>query len=1016
MVRFTRLFISLAILFFSQVIKAQDLLVSGGNTVSTIICANGFVFTWGNNSGGPNHAPVLGVLGVGSTNAIEPLPLKVLFPTNDPYFLSLASGITVQAVDAGSGAHFIAVDCHGGAWSWGNNGGATGITGTGSTAAATTAPARVVRGEAPASSNADLAPYLVDVKYVSGGNDNSYVILNDGRALGWGRNDKGQLGNGSYVDNPSPVFIRTPDGSPLTNVIQIEAGDETAYALVDPDGDGLGTVYSWGAGTGQYGGSGMLGRNETGTANSGTENKNDNYARPVLKKDGTPLDGIISISAADVMCLALDATGYVWAWGNDGWGSMTGQGATVGNFSDPRRVVAGEWGTTPGVGDGETYLKAKAISGGQGYGMAVTIDGKPVAWGNDGACTANSGGHLGNGATGTAQSAFPVFIRRNATTVDENVVSISDGDTWGFYTTSDNKIYTWGNNMFGQLGINNTVCQTYATEFTLPPCDFPAPKPKATISPRDFSVCLSQWTGTTLNSGFVISPSLAPDYEITWYRNGVVVAVGDGSDVTYDANQEGTYKVVVKYVGGDVPCITYELAIDEITISVYPLDFTVPNDLVYCGNTVYVRTETGNGLYDWYTAPTGGTKLGTSYRTDSIAVAKSAITETDGTDLIVYVEQKGYVSGNTGEIDPTVCTSASQSTMNPPTTSNTMIRVFSESVTIDTVTVYQNSEYQGSTKSYTWEVCVYGTKLTNGKPIADRNNVIACGTSVVRPGIDQPGIGQLKLPVEITLPGSETGIDYWLGFSATTTGAGIYFKCNPNWPVLDDVPGGEYLNMINVDNYGNPPNDPEWGLFANIKFHTEQRYCDRLKVVLEENCITPVTYLSFYGDNQGADNKLYWSTSMEKDSKRFFIQRSADGKNYTNVGIVAATNNANGSEYSFNDKNVFGNFYYRLAQEDFDGTINYSKVIYIDILSEGKFTVRVNQNNELEVYASDISLNPAAFSVFTPDGRLILNENITSEDRSFTKNYTLPNASKGIYYYQLLNTERQFSGKFLWLK
>jgi alpha-tubulin suppressor-like RCC1 family protein len=30
------------------------------------------------------------------------------------------------------------------------------------------------------------------------------------------------------------------------------------------------------------------------------------------------------------------------------------------------------------------FLKAKAISAGQGFGMAVTLDGRAVAWGNNG--------------------------------------------------------------------------------------------------------------------------------------------------------------------------------------------------------------------------------------------------------------------------------------------------------------------------------------------------------------------------------------------------------------------------------------------------------------------------------------------------------------------------------------------------------------------------------------------------------------------------------------------------------
>src|SRR5690606_17245613 len=94
MVKFLRFFVVFSILFSSG-LKAQDLLVSGGNSVSTIICANGFVFTWGNNAGGPDYAPVLGILGVGSTNTLEPFPKKVIFPTNDPYFTSISSGITV---------------------------------------------------------------------------------------------------------------------------------------------------------------------------------------------------------------------------------------------------------------------------------------------------------------------------------------------------------------------------------------------------------------------------------------------------------------------------------------------------------------------------------------------------------------------------------------------------------------------------------------------------------------------------------------------------------------------------------------------------------------------------------------------------------------------------------------------------------------------------------------------------------------------------------------------------------
>ena len=819
--------IAVLLTFWSGKTFSQDLLVSGGNTVSTIICANGFVFTWGNNVAGPSGSTVTGILGNGSTNGSENTPLKVNFPTTDPYFNSLSTGITIKAVDAGSGAHFIAVDCYGGAWSWGNNGftGGTGLTGTGSSANGTTVPARVLRGLTPggAAIHASLANYLVDVKYISGGNDNSYAILNSGEAVAWGRNDKGQLANGTYVNSSTPVYILTGPGTRLTGVIQVEAGDETSYALVDPDGDGIGTVYSWGAGTGTYGGTCMLGRNAAGTANNGNETANDNYARPVLNKNGTPLTGIVSISAGDILCLALDATGYVWAWGNGGWGDCTGQGTGVGNHSDPRRVVAGEWGTTAGVGFGETYLKAKAISGGQGFAMAVTTNGIPVAWGNNGACTASaSGGNLGDGTS--TQRSGPVFIRRNATTYDNNVVSISDGDTWGFYTTTNNQIYAWGNNAFGQLGIGNTTCQSYAIQFTLPPCAFPAPKPYANITPRDFTVCASTYTSTVLNSQFIISAALAADYRITWFRNNTQVAVGNGTTgQTYTATSPGIYKVRVEYIGADAPCTPYLPKEDQITISAYTQNFTVPNPLTFCGTlTPYVN---GQGKYNWYKDPTGGTALATTEKNTPASLTKASVNPPSSGTYTVYVEETGMYVGNFGKVTPTACTNIS--TQNLWNARNIVFTMSTPSVVIDTLSFWARAD--GNT--YNIQLNIYDTRVNN-------SNIVANNTLYTTPSrsITLPSGGawvEIKIPVNYTLAGG-SGTSYAIGFRNTGNIQIADFSCNYVGRTDDIATGGPYLTSTGAElntNYS-----AAWGSISNLKFHTPQGFCDRVAVTLTESC------------------------------------------------------------------------------------------------------------------------------------------------------------------------------------
>ena len=47
------LFLAYFVYVLSLSLQGQNLTISGGNSVSTMICANGAVFAWGNNKMGP---------------------------------------------------------------------------------------------------------------------------------------------------------------------------------------------------------------------------------------------------------------------------------------------------------------------------------------------------------------------------------------------------------------------------------------------------------------------------------------------------------------------------------------------------------------------------------------------------------------------------------------------------------------------------------------------------------------------------------------------------------------------------------------------------------------------------------------------------------------------------------------------------------------------------------------------------------------------------------------------------
>ncbi|MBK7623956.1 MAG: hypothetical protein IPJ14_15165 [Kineosporiaceae bacterium] len=77
--------------------------------------------------------------------------------------------------------------------------------------------------------------------------DFSMALRRDGTVVTWGKGDAGQRGNGSLGAPLFPTVVRGPDGTtPLNGVVQIAADGRTEFALLRD-----GTVMAWG--TNRYG-------------------------------------------------------------------------------------------------------------------------------------------------------------------------------------------------------------------------------------------------------------------------------------------------------------------------------------------------------------------------------------------------------------------------------------------------------------------------------------------------------------------------------------------------------------------------------------------------------------------------------------------------------------------------------------------------------------------------------------------------------------------------------------------
>lgn len=844
---------------------AQHSRISGSNSHSVMICENGSVFAWGENTEGQ----------IGLSFNLAPYPAASYNTPQQVYGLPEIFFITSK-----NGGHNLGITCDDHVVAWGR--GNYGQLGNG-VAANSAAPVYVLKGPEVAALpgiGGSASDQLDGVTYVASGNDESFAILKTGHLVAWGQNDKGQLGNGLIAATQlTPTLVKTAAGTPLVNVIMVAAEDENGYALTE---DGL--VYSWGDATDNSGLA--LGRSIA----------NNTYARPVEVQGGANLSNIVSITAGARHILTLDKEGYVWAWGGD-WGhGQIGDGVNGGGYyTQPyaTKVVAGELASTPDYWKTE-YLGGPSnpvvsIAAGQAHSVAALADGSVVTWGSNGIFNCGAGcstpsGQLGVGNRFTTYPSYsdadgantaPLVGKKCDGTNLTGVVEVSAGEAWTFAMTIDGKIFVSGYNASGQLGIGSNTSMFCFTEFVFPACNI---MPKCPTANWGTDVELCEGFSKTLSAGAV-----PQNFEVRWYKDNVLLEtelVTDAlKEVNYTVTEFGTYKVEIedKRLPTNRPCVPCSFVSESINISLAPGSVY---ESTYCGEEAIFMVEEP-GAYDWYTTPEGGTKLNSSNESEFFATSISSASElvpdsvyalwAENTDLFseTLIPENPCPSNNmyeSGDFQPVMFTA---------------YRDF----TLESVNILQNN-FSGSTINYQVELlsnnptgAFYDGSMNDGP-----GTVINTSPTLMLPAT-QVSTAR-TIPVNFDIAGSEEGTKYWLRLKQ-----GNYvsmLNCNGTFPYVSNDGVMEINKSLRLGN-----SSPSIGPFYNwqIESSAEPHQCGRIKAVVTKNCIlTDMT-------NKEESNKIAISPNP------FSSKLKVLGENIESIQLYGINGNLI-SEYQTNEVEV----------------------------------------------------------------------------------------------------------------
>ncbi len=249
----------------------------------------------------------------------------------------------------------------------------------------------------------DVTDLSANVTAVSTGANHSCALLVKGNVRCWGANRSGELGDGSTIDQSTPVQVTDLS----SGIIAISIGAHHSCAL-----NGKGGVTCWGS-------------NRLGQLGDGTT-VDSLTPISVFNLD----NDVIGIAAGRNHTCALNGKGAVKCWGDNSVGQL-GDGTTIDRLTPVDVASMSE--------------KIIAIAAGGNHTCALTDAGAVKCWGS------NTFGQIGDGTSVTRL--MPIDVSG----MSGEIIAIAAGENHTCVLNKENGVKCWGSNQSGQLGDGTNI-------------------------------------------------------------------------------------------------------------------------------------------------------------------------------------------------------------------------------------------------------------------------------------------------------------------------------------------------------------------------------------------------------------------------------------------------------------------------------------------------------------------------------------------------------------------------------